>query len=61
MTHVKDGLTIDHLLTAQMRALSVMGSVEVVDDQTHTIVTVSGRGGLVMRPDNDWLYRKAEW
>jgi hypothetical protein len=60
MTHV-DGLTIDALVTAQMRALNVMGSVELVDDATHTIVSVDGRGRLVMRPDNDWLYRKAEW
>jgi hypothetical protein len=61
MTHVKDGLTIDHLMTAQMTARTQMRPIELVDDRTHTIVTVSGQGGLVMRPDSDWLYRKADW
>ena len=58
---MKDGLTINHLMTAQMTARTQMRPIELVDDQTHTIVTVSGEGGLVMRPDDLWLYRKAEW
>jgi hypothetical protein len=55
------GLTIDALLTAQMRALSVMEPVEVVDEATHTVMQVDGAGHVVPRPSADWLYRKAEW
>lgn len=49
-THVQ-GLTVDELQFAYMRARTVDHSVELVDDATHTIVTVTTRGLLVMRPE----------
>ena len=64
MTHI-DGLTMDWLTTAWMRARTTDHSISLLDESTHLIVTVTAKGGVVIHPDeqsrDDWLYRKAEW
>jgi hypothetical protein len=50
MTHI-NGLTMDWLTTAWMRARTTEHAISLVDEATHMIVTVSSKGDVVIRPE----------